>query len=69
MNHDQPLSAAERERLVQELLELHFGCHPDPEALNARLANEPALRELQQDVLAQARVLEDAVRPTQPPLR
>ena len=36
----------ERERLEQELLELHFDCHEDPTALEDRLRNEPALREL-----------------------
>jgi hypothetical protein len=69
MNHDQPLSPAERDQLAQELLELHFGCHENPERLEARLAAEPALRELQHEVLRQARVLERAVLPEQPPLR
>ncbi|MCB9878817.1 MAG: hypothetical protein H6835_14575 [Planctomycetes bacterium] len=59
---------AEREALEQELLELHFGCHEDPDALEARLAAEPALRALQREVLAQAQVLEEAVRPEQPRL-
>ncbi|MEZ6037584.1 MAG: MG2 domain-containing protein [Planctomycetota bacterium] len=59
---------AEREALEQELLELHFGCHEDPAALEARLDAEPALRALQRDVLAQAQVLEEAVRPEQPRL-
>ncbi|MGK0155546.1 MAG: hypothetical protein ACI9SE_002510, partial [Neolewinella sp.] len=58
----------EREQLSQELIELHFGCHENPDALEARLANEPALRELQSEVLSQAQVLEDAVHPSQPPL-
>jgi hypothetical protein len=72
MNHEHDcdrLSAAEREQLAQQLLELHFGCHENPEHLEARLANEPALRELQAEVLQQARVLERAVRPHQPPLQ
>ena len=34
----------ERDRLEQELLELHFGCHENPEAIEARLAAEPALQ-------------------------
>ncbi len=68
MNHDDTMSPAERERLAQELLELHFGCHEDPAALQARLDREPALRALQQTVLQQARVLEHAVRPAQAPL-
>jgi len=61
-------SPAERDRLAQELLELHFGCHEAPEALRARLAAEPALLALQQEVLRQAELLEAAVRPTTPPL-
>lgn len=61
-------SPAERDQLAQELLELHFGCHEDPQALQARLAAEPALRALQQEVLQQAKVLEAAVKPTIDPL-
>jgi alpha-2-macroglobulin-like protein len=69
MNLPEPnFSPAERDRLEQELLELHFGCHEDPAALEARLAAEPELRALQQQVLAQATLLEQAVRPAQPPL-
>jgi hypothetical protein len=68
MNHDAPMPPAERERLAQELLELHFGCHEHPEVLQARLDREPALRALQREVLLQARVLERAVRPEQAPL-
>lgn len=66
--NDANWSADERERLTQELLELHFGCHDDPAALAARLAAEPALRALQAEVLAQAALLEAAVRPEQPRL-
>ena len=61
-------SPEEREQLTQELLELHFGCHEQPEVLEARLAQEPALRALQAQVLSQAQVLEDAVHPDQPRL-
>jgi hypothetical protein len=61
-------SAEERDRLEQELLELHFGCHEDPATLQARLQAEPALRTLQAEVLQKARALEQAVRPTQPAL-
>lgn len=61
-------SPAERDQLAQELLELHFGCHEDPAALEARLAAEPALRALQQQVLQQAQVLEAAVKPSIAPL-
>lgn len=58
-------SKEERERLLQELLELHFGCHENPEALQARLDAEPALRELQKQALAEAAVLKAAVQPEQ----
>jgi hypothetical protein len=68
MNQREPFPADERDRLEQELLELHFGCHDHPERLAARLAAEPALRALQQQVLAQAALLEQAVRPEQAPL-
>lgn len=69
MNHDKTFySPAEREQLEQELLELHFGCHENPERIEARLAAEPALRALQAEVLQQARLLERAVRPEQAPL-
>src|SRR5262245_309970 len=53
----------ERQRLEQELLELHFGCHPDPEALTARLQREPELRALQQRALATAALLQEAAQP------
>lgn len=68
MNHDDAMPPAERERLAQELLELHFGCHENPEALQARLAREPALRALQAEVLQQAQALERAARQDLPPL-
>jgi hypothetical protein len=68
MNHDDAMSPAERERLAQELLELHFGCHENPGPLQARLAREPALRALQAEVLRQAQTMERAVRQDQPPL-
>lgn len=66
MSANQP--ADERERMLQELLELHFGCHDDPAALQARLEREPELRQLQQQALQQAAVLEAAARPPQAPL-
>jgi alpha-2-macroglobulin-like protein len=69
MNFDRQLSPGERERLAQELLELHFGCHADAEHLEARLAAEPELRALQAEVLQQAALLERAVRPEQAPLQ
>ena len=60
---------AEQQQLEGELLELHFGCHPDPDALQARLLREPALRALQQRVLATANLLQQAAVPPQAPLR
>jgi hypothetical protein len=66
--HDTPFSPDEQDRLEQELLELHFGCHEDPAPLQARLAAEPAVRALQQRVLAQAELLAQAARPEQAPL-
>jgi hypothetical protein len=68
MSQHPEYSPAERDRLAQELLELHFGCHEAPESLRARLAAEPALQALQQEVLRQAELLEAAVKPTTPPL-
>jgi hypothetical protein len=58
-------SPEEREQLVQELLELHFGCHEAPDQLEARLAQDPALRALQAEVAGQAGVIEEAVKPEQ----
>jgi len=62
-------SPEEREELIQELLELHFGCHENPQQLEARLAREPQLRALQAEVQGQADVLEEAVKPEQPRLQ
>jgi hypothetical protein len=69
MNRQPDWTPEEREQLTQDLLELHFGCHEHPEALEARLKNEPALRQLQAEVLSQAQVLEEAVHPEQPRLQ
>ena len=63
-----PFSADERDRLEQELLELHFGCHEDPAALQARLAGDPTLQALQREVLAKAVLLEEAAKPELPQL-
>jgi len=68
MNGHNKWTPEEREQLTQELLELHFGCHEQPEELEQRLVNEPALRELQAEVLSQAQVLEEAVHPELEPL-
>ncbi|HIE71701.1 MAG TPA: hypothetical protein EYP98_16835, partial [Planctomycetes bacterium] len=69
MNRQPDWTPEEREQLTQDLLELHFGCHEHPEALEARLKSEPALRQLQAEVLSQAQVLEEAVHPEQPRLQ
>ena len=68
MNKQPNWTPEQREQLSQELIELHFGCHENPAALEARLANEPALRDLQSEVLSQAQALEDAVQPSHPRL-
>lgn len=68
MNRHPEWTPEEREQLTQELLELHFGCHEQPEVLEARLEKEPALRKLQAEALSQAQVLEEAVHPEQPRL-
>ncbi|MCA8942352.1 MAG: hypothetical protein KDB80_07295, partial [Planctomycetes bacterium] len=51
-----------REALEQELLELRFDCHPDPDALRRRIAEEPELAALWQRVQADAELLERAAR-------
>lgn len=53
---------AARAALEQELLEFHFGCHEDPDAVQARLDADPELRALFDAVRAQAGLLEDAAR-------
>lgn len=64
MSADEPTNrggeAMDRDQLRQELLELHFGCHPDPEALLARLRGDRELQQLQQAALAEAALLERA---------
>ncbi|MCP5042806.1 MAG: hypothetical protein GY944_17415, partial [bacterium] len=47
----------EREALEQELLELHFGCHENPDLLEARLRDEPELQKLYADVQRQASIM------------
>lgn len=54
------MNASEREHLRQELLELHFGCHADPSALEARLARDPELRALYAEVARTASLLAEA---------
>lgn len=57
-----PMSPADRENLRQELLELHFGCHENPEALEARLAADTEVRALYEEVKGAAAVLDFAAR-------
>lgn len=57
--------------LPQEMLELYFGCHPDPEALRRRIAEDPAKQALYQEVAKQAEGLTRAARaegPAHPPV-
>ncbi|MEQ8764211.1 MAG: MG2 domain-containing protein, partial [Planctomycetota bacterium] len=49
-----------REALRQELLELHFGCHADPDGLQARIDADPALQALAAEVRQEALLLEAA---------
>lgn len=62
------MNAQERENLRRELLELHFGCHPDPEPLEARLREDFELRELWVEVGGHAEVLSAAARAETPTL-
>jgi hypothetical protein len=56
------------EALAQELLEYVYGCHADPQVLEARLAADPALRARLAEVRAQASVLDEAARESAPEL-
>ncbi len=53
-------SADERENLLDELFELEFGCHPDPDALRARIAADPRVAALWTATRAQSDVLREA---------
>ena len=50
----------ERDALYGELLELVYDCHPEPEALRARIEHEPALAALWAEVQAGSQRLEAA---------
>ncbi len=65
--HPDPEDTAD-ETLRQELLEYRFGCHSDPEALEARLANDADLRALLSEVDGMAGLLETAARESAPSL-
>ncbi len=54
------MNERERQDLRQELLELHFGCHPDPDGLRARLENDPGLQSLSAEVEGEAALLSEA---------
>ncbi len=58
----------DRERLRQELLELHFGCHPAPEPLTARMEEDPELQALYEEVSQMAGLLETAAKDRAPEL-
>jgi len=58
----------ERDALEQELLELHFGCHPEPERMRARL-NEPEVAARWRQVQALADTLRSAARAEAAPAR
>lgn len=58
----------DRERLLDELLQLRFGCHPDPDALVERLNADPQLAELQVEVAHIANGLTRAAREDVPAL-
>lgn len=55
------MNSREREALEQELLELHFDCHPEPERLRARL-HEPEVAALWQRVQELGQTLHSAAR-------
>jgi len=66
----------DREQLRQELLELHFGCHPElhfgrhpePDSLTARLAKDPELQALYEEVREMADLLHTAAKDKTPAL-
>ena len=61
------MNTNEREQLRQELLELHFGCHPQPDALRARLDEDPEINALYAEVQEMADLLQTAAtRPARP---
>ncbi len=51
-----------RERLRAELLELFYDCHEDPEPLLERIATEPEVAALFEEVRAEAEILGEAAR-------
>ncbi|MBK8979037.1 MAG: hypothetical protein IPM29_24335 [Planctomycetes bacterium] len=57
-----------RDALEQELWELEFGCHEEPDALRARIDADAGLRALHAEVRAAAALLRDAARVDVPPL-
>lgn len=62
------MNPADRERLLDGLLQLRFGCHPDPDALNLRLRQDPELAALDREAARIATGLSDAARSEMPAL-
>lgn len=56
------------ESLKQELLELYFDCHPEPEPLRQRLAADPDLQRMYAEIEAVGGVLQEAAREAAPDL-
>ncbi|MBL8766778.1 MAG: hypothetical protein JNL94_05415, partial [Planctomycetes bacterium] len=63
------MNPADRERLLDELLQLRFGCHPDPDALNLRLREDSEVAVLDREAARIANGLSDAARTEVPTLR
>ena len=63
------MNRSERDRLFDELLELYYDCHENPEPLLERLTAEPELQELFDEVKRTAGVINDAARSPAPELK
>ena len=50
----------EKDALFQELLEYHYGCHPDPERIEVRLGEDPEAQALLEDARRTAATLSEA---------
>ena len=61
------MSPAERERLAEELLELRFGCHPDPDELQRRLDADPELRAVAAELESEVDDLAATLKPSENP--
>ncbi|MCB9832593.1 MAG: hypothetical protein H6807_08965 [Planctomycetes bacterium] len=63
------MNPLDRERLAQELLEHHFGCHEEPERIEALLTASAEARALLAEVRTTAELLDAAARADTGPLR